>query len=70
MEAVIRRCSQKFRRKTSVLKFLFNNDAGLQACIFIKKTQMFSCEICEIFQNTFFYRTPPVAAFVNPTAEI
>ena len=23
---------------------------------------MFSCEFCEIFQNTFFYRIPPVAA--------
>ena len=25
---------------------------------------MFSGEYCEIFRNTFFYRTPPVAAFV------
>ena len=25
-------------------------------------TQEFSCEYCEIFINTFFYRTPPVAA--------
>ena len=24
--------------------------------------QVFSCEFCEIFKNTFFYRTPPVAA--------
>ena len=23
---------------------------------------MFSCEFCEIFNNTFFYRTPPEAA--------
>ena len=23
---------------------------------------MFSCEYCEIFKNSFFYRTPPVAA--------
>ena len=23
---------------------------------------MFSCEYCEIFNNSFFYRTPPVAA--------
>ena len=23
---------------------------------------MFSCEICKIFRNTFFYRTPPVTA--------
>ena len=25
-------------------------------------TQVFSCKICEIFRNTLFYRTPPVAA--------
>ena len=24
---------------------------------------MFSCEFCEISKKTFFYRTPPVAAF-------
>ena len=23
---------------------------------------MFSCESCEIYKNTFYYRTPPVAA--------
>ena len=26
---------------------------------------MFSCELCEIFKNTFFYRAPPVAASVT-----
>ena len=26
--------------------------------------QVFSCEISEIFKNTFFHRTSPVAAFV------
>ena len=26
-------------------------------------TQMFSCEICKILQETFFYRTPPMATF-------
>ena len=25
--------------------------------------QVFSCELCEISKNTFFYRTPEVAAF-------
>ena len=25
-------------------------------------TLVFSCEVCEIFKDTFFYRTPPVAA--------
>ena len=38
-----------------------------QACNFIIKetlAQVFSCEFCEISQNTFSYRTPPVAASV------
>ena len=30
---------------------------------------MFSCEICEFFQNSFFYRTPPVAASDNALCE-
>ena len=29
------------------------------------KTGVFSCEIWELFKNTFFYRTPPVAASEN-----
>ena len=36
----------------------------VEACNFIKKetlTQVFSCEFCEIFKNTFSYRTPSVA---------
>ena len=35
---------------------------------FIKKeslAQVFSCKFCEISKNTFFYRTPPVAASEN-----
>ena len=35
---------------------------------FIKKetsTQMFSCEFCEIFNNTIFYRTPYVATSLS-----
>ena len=28
-------------------------------------TQVFSCEFCEIFKNTSFYRTPPMAASVS-----
>ena len=38
---------------------------GVQAFNFIEKetlAQVFSCEFCEISKNTFFYRTPPVAA--------
>ena len=36
---------------------------GLQ--LYLKKTLalVFSCEFCEISNNTFSYRTPPVAAF-------
>ena len=37
----------------------------LRACNFIKKetlAQVFSCEFCEIYKNTFYYRTPLVAA--------
>ena len=36
-----------------------------EVCIFIKKenlTQLFSCEFCKIYKNTFYYRTPLVAA--------
>ena len=40
-----------------------------QACNFIKKetlAQLFPCEFCEISKNTFFYKTPPVAASDHP----
>ena len=30
----------------------------------LNSTYVFSSEYCQIFKNTFFYRTPPVAAFV------
>ena len=35
------------------------------ACNYLKETltQVFSWECCEIFKNSFFYRTPTVAAF-------
>ena len=38
---------------------------NVEACNFIKKqtlVQVFFCEFCENFKNTFFYRTPPVVA--------
>ena len=28
----------------------------------VPESQLFSCEFCEIFKNTYFYRTPLVAA--------
>ena len=43
------------------------------ACSFIKKetlAQVFSCKFCEIPKNTFFYRTPLVAASKNFTLKI
>ena len=42
--------------------------AEVATCNFIKKetlAQVFSCEFCEIFNNTFFYRTPSVAASIS-----
>ena len=44
-------------RKAPVLESLFNK----------KETpkQLFSSEYCEIFENSLFYRTPPVTAFSN-----
>ena len=40
-----------------MLESLFNNFVDLKAA-----TQVFSCEIGEIFKNTLFHRTPPVDA--------
>ena len=37
----------------------------LETCNFIKEetlTQVFFCEFCEIYKNTFYYRTPLIAA--------
>ena len=52
----------KFTGKHLCQSLLFN-----KACNFIKKetlAQVFSCEFCEIFKNTFLHRTPLVAASV------
>ena len=46
---------------------VFWKKGALRACNFIKKetlAQVFSCEFCEIFKNTFSHRTPLVAASV------
>ena len=34
------------------------NDIKIEA-----PTQVFSCEVCKIFQSSFFYKTPPVVGF-------
>ena len=63
-EAAVRRCSSKqvflkisqCLQKTPVFESLFNKAGALKACIFIKKeipTQVFSCEYCKIFKNSF-----------------
>ena len=58
--------------KQSIRDDLQNTEAVVQswpkACNFIRKetlTQVFSCQFCEIFKNTFFRRTPLVAASEN-----
>ena len=56
----------KFTGKHLRQSLFLNKVAGLkpQACNFIKKetlAQVFSCEFCEISQNTFLERTPLVA---------
>ena len=61
-------CSEVFCTK-SALKILQNSQkktcAQVSFCNLIKKetqAQVFSCEFCTIFKNTYFYRTPLVAA--------
>ena len=55
----------KFTGKHLCQGLFLNKVAGLRPVTFPKKetlAQVFSCEICEITKNTFFYRAPPVAA--------
>ena len=49
----------------ALMELFFNKSLQPQTCNFIKRetlVQVFSREFCEISKNTFFYRTPPVAA--------
>ena len=58
----------KFTEKHLCQSLFFNKVAGLD-CNFSKKetlAQVFSYEFCEISKNTFFYRTPQVAASEGP----
>ena len=72
-EAVSRRCSVKKvfleisqnSQKNTCARVSFLIKLQTEACNFIKKAtlgQVFSLEFCEIFKNTFSYRTPQVAA--------
>ena len=65
-DAVVWRCSVE-KVFLEISQNSQNTCASLffQACNFIKKETpalVFSCEFCEISENTFFYRTPLVAA--------
>ena len=64
MKKVFLEISHNSQEKTCVrISFLTKLQAS--ACKFIKKdslAQVSSCEFCEISKNTFFYRTPLVAA--------
>ena len=52
-------------RKTPVLESLSNRVPGLKACNFIKKKLQHRCFPVSVakFLRSYFYRTPPVAAF-------
>ena len=55
----------KFKGKHLCQTLFLQQSCSLQARKFIKKgtlAQVFSCKFCKISENTFCYRTPPVAA--------
>ena len=69
-----RRCSVRKGVLRTLAKFtgkylcqsLFFNKVACGACNLIKKetlAQVFSCEFCQISENTFLHRTPLLAAF-------
>ena len=56
----------RYTRKTQVPEQLFEIKFQPEPCNFIKKealAQVFSCEFCEIFKNTFFTEHPQTTAF-------
>ena len=70
-EAVVRTCSVKVffeisqNSQENTCQDLFcNKISGLRPPILFTLTQVFSWEFCKFFENTFFYRTLPVAASV------
>ena len=82
-ERIFRSSRTQMFFKTGVLK-RFANFAGKHLCwsLFLKSlqavglqlhkkktpTEVFSCAVCEIFNNTFSYRTPPMSASAPPVA--
>ena len=51
----------KFTGKHLCWGLFLNKVAGLRPATLLEETptQVFSCEFCEIFKNTFSYETPP-----------
>ena len=63
----------KFTRKHMHWSLFFNKVVGLRPATLLKKenrTQIFCCELCEIFQNTFFTEYLPVASYQQPRLQI
>ena len=56
----------KFKVEYLLEVSFLNRAAGLSPVILLKETptQVFPCELCEIFKNTFFYRTLAVAVSI------
>ena len=60
----------KFTGKHLCQRLFFNNVSGLRPATFLEKEsliQVFSHGFCEMSKNSFFYRTPPVAASASCT---
>ena len=55
----------KFTRKHLCQILFLNKFSGNKLYIKRDLAQVFPSELCEIFKNTFFYRTPPVVATVS-----
>ena len=62
----VRKNFAKLTGNTCARVSFFNKVAGLRLVTLLKETlaQVFSCQFCETFKSTSFYRTPPVAASV------
>ena len=65
-EAAARRCSQK----KLFSKFSQENTCARVSLAKKTRAQVFSWEFCKISKNTFFYRTPPVAASACSTKTV
>ena len=56
------RILQNSQENTCARASFLNKFARLKSATSLKTDSMYSCEFCEIFKNTFVYRTPLVAA--------